>query len=195
MTSQIYKRTSGFTLMEIMVVIIVIAVLASVAGPMITEITESGRISATKSQFSSLRAALQAFGQDLGGLPRDTGQTGINRYIDAASTMLGPSFDNNVLVNDNNDLNKLGMASDTYQRRWKGPYMDGNPSDFMLDAWGGDIIYTAHENSLSVYLHSYGPDGMEDKLGDNTDNDNNNPLHDNYKGDDIVLSVHRVRKF
>lgn len=193
MTKQIYKRTSGFTLMEIMVVIIVIAVLASVAGPMITEITESGRISATKSQFSSLRAALQAFGQDLGGLPRDKDQTGINQYNEAASTMLGPSFDNNVLVNDNNVLNKLGMAPDTYQRRWKGPYMDGNPSDFMLDAWGGEIQYIAHENSLSVYLLSYGPDGKEDELG-NADNDKN-PLHEDYKGDDIVLSVHRVRKF
>lgn len=193
MTKQIYKRTSGFTLMEIMVVIIVIAVLASVAGPMITEITESGRISATKSQFSSLRAALQAFGQDLGGLPRDTSKAGINQYNDAADDILGDSFDTNILINDKQSLNLLGMEPETYQRRWKGPYMDGNPSDFMLDAWGSKIQYIAHKDSRSIYLHSYGPDGMKDTLGD--EDDDKNPLHEKYKGDDIVLSVHRVRNF
>lgn len=194
------KRTSGFTLMEIMVVVIVIAVLASVAGPMITEFTESGRISATRQGMSVLRTALQAYSQDVGAFPhKGSNRIGeVTDYNDVASIgkdfMLGTD-QNNILVSfANHDDFAFIDDEDVYERRWKGPYMDGDPNDFMRDAWGNVFRYKAASSTRSVYLWSAGPDGsFSDGWGGGTAA--TDPLSDSYDGDDIVMSITRVRAF
>lgn len=44
-----------------------------------------------------------------------------------------------------------------YAKLWKGPYINGEPSDFMKDDWGNLIVYCYEYGN--VYLWSYGPDG------------------------------------
>jgi prepilin-type N-terminal cleavage/methylation domain-containing protein len=185
------KRKSGFTLMEIMVVIIVIAVLASVAGPMIGSITDQGRASATKSKMSSLKSALLAYQSDVGRLPY-TGKNSRDKSAYCADSLLSPNTeDNNVLYS--NSLNGYGADTtqqpNNYSRKWKGPYMDSDPSDFMVDSWGNNIRYQAFNKN--VYLWSAGPDCEFETAN----------LDELFKMqtngsdcDDIVISVYRAKK-
>ncbi|MFA7147175.1 MAG: prepilin-type N-terminal cleavage/methylation domain-containing protein, partial [Candidatus Riflebacteria bacterium] len=64
-----HDNRSGFTLMEIMVVVVIIAVLASVAGPMIGDIINQGKASATRSKMSSLKSAIVTYKNDVGRYP------------------------------------------------------------------------------------------------------------------------------
>lgn len=190
-----HNRKSGFTLMEIMVVIIVIAVLASVAGPMIGSITDQGRTSATKSKLSSLKSAMLAYQSDVGRLPFE-GKPGCSTSAKAycADTVLNyECSEKNVLTSENwGAVPEMNFAISNYSRKWKGPYMDSEPSDFMYDSWGNPIYYVADGNN--VYLWSYGPDQTDDG-GDGKISSALTQQKENADlCDDIITSVARVRK-
>ncbi len=172
--------------MEIMVVIIVIAVLASVAGPMIGSITDQGRASATKSKISALKSAMLAYQSDTGrlpfsGIPNNAGK--IAAYC--SNLVLTDSADSNVLVSD---CNAQIQGITNYNRKWKGPYMDSDPTDFMYDSWGNKLNYIAQGNN--IYLQSSGPDAVMDTV--------NNALNAVAQAagdtDDIILSIARTKK-
>lgn len=195
--------------MEIMVVIIVIAVLASVAGPMIGSITDQGRASATKSKLSSIKSALLAYQTDVGRLPHLGYPKKVKSYCQDL-LMSESNEDKNVLYS-NSDIGytkpgakadeSTGSAPGNYSRRWKGPYIDSDPSDFMYDAWGNKIIYIAQNKN--IYLWSAGPDGSYFKktggTGGEAYTDGNVEEAFKYQTnaetgcDDIVVSVARTK--
>jgi len=190
MKIQIASR-QGFTLMEIMVVIIVIAVLASVAGPMIGSITDQGRASATKSKLASLKSALLSYSADVGRFPYvgdSTKLTCSDAYNTASLKYLHNSSENNVLVSNEIAPFNLEPYHVNYQRRYKGPYMDANPEDFMHDGWGNFITYFATGNN--VYLRSNGINGENEAVADAL----NAELQEDGTTDDIMMSVTRTRK-
>ncbi len=178
--------------MEIMVVIIVIAVLASVAGPMIRSITDQGRASATKSKLSALKSALLAYQSDVGRLPfcGVANKAGCKaNYVGASNTLLGDSYAKNVLVNDGIGNTTAEFNITNYNRRWNGPYMDSDPSDFMLDAWGTKIEYLA--DGTNVYLWSAGPDMA---FGPHINCAMNAAYTGSGEIDDIAISIAKTRK-
>lgn len=192
------NKKSGFTLMEIMVVIIVIAVLASVAGPMIGSITDQGRTSATKSKLSALKSALLAYQSDIGRLPfngEPKNATCATAYCQ--DMFLGDSDDKNVLINDYQCVSSAwNLKVPQYKRKWKGPYMDSEPQDFMYDSWGNRILYKAE--GQHVYLWSHGIDGVPDCT---TQTDNVmaslalQTAEDTASNcDDVIMIVTRMRK-
>lgn len=180
---------SGFTLMEIMVVIIVIAVLASVGSSMLTTLVDQSKTSATKSKLDALRKALLAYQADVGRMPH-TGALSCSKYELAYNEACNKgilSYNNeeeNVLLSPTSLPSKL-------QKRWKGPYMDSDPSDFMFDAWMNPIHYVASKKNL--YLWSFGSGDSEAD-----DNDPEKVLQrvqnqDDYI-DDVIVSVKRFKK-
>ena len=189
------NQKSGFTLMEIMVVIIIIAVLASVAGPMITGITDQGKASATKSALGNLKTALINYNADLGGYPHagTNARAGANYGVsanDGSNGFVGNDSDQCCLTSSilsTTGWKNMGIAAATYNRRWKGPYMEGEPGDFLVDSWGNPIRYGTYKKVL--FLQSGGPDGSYDDptkiIG------NNNYTSDG--GDDILVQVSRAR--
>ncbi|NLI75298.1 MAG: prepilin-type N-terminal cleavage/methylation domain-containing protein [Candidatus Riflebacteria bacterium] len=177
------SRRAGFTLMEIMVVIIVIAVLASVAGPMIGSITDQGKSAATKAAMTNLKTALVNYNNDLGRFPHTTSTSSANTINAADTVALDATYDKNVLVNNTVTGTFTNMGINAYSKRWKGPYMDSNPEEFMMDAWDAKIKYY-HWNK-GIYLHSAGPDGAMDAV--------TTVAGPNYDGDDILVSVSRVK--
>lgn len=180
--SGLRAQRKGFTLMEIMVVIIVIAVLASVAGPMIGTITDQGRASATRAQMSNIKSALVALKSDTGHYPHCGSSAAANNeaYSGADNTMMN-SDSNNVLYAGNFAKNEWNIANATWDARYKGPYMDSDPSDFMNDAWSTKIKYEM-DSSNHLWLHSAGADGAFDTNCANISKDA-------YTGDDLVLSI------
>lgn len=190
-------KRSGFTLMEIMVVIIVIAVLASVAGPMIGSITDQGRASATKSKLSGLKSALLTYNSDVGRFPftgAPAGTASAASYVAADLDLLADNMDCNVLVNDeigNGDDAGTNFQIKNYNRRWKGPYMDSDPSDFMLDSWGTKISYYTEVGFNNLYLWSAGSDmANAGTFSDVTCAE----MTETGEVDDIAISIARVRK-
>ena len=174
--------------MEIMVVIIVIAVLASVAGPMIGSITDQGKAAATRASMQNIKTALVNFNNDLGKFPH-TGTvyagTAARTAINSACTeYLGDTLDKNILVELNTAAGDSNMGISAFAKRWKGPYMDSEPAEFMTDAWESKIRYSYSQKA--IYLHSWGPDGGNDY--DATDLNVGNE-----DTDDIVMSVSRVK--
>ncbi|MBQ3643353.1 MAG: type II secretion system protein GspG [Candidatus Riflebacteria bacterium] len=180
------KRKSGFTLMEIMVVIIVIAVLASVAGPMIGSITDQGRASATKSKMSSLKSALLAYQTDVGRLPHLGCAKKASNYDQ--DSLLSNSDENKNVLYSNSNIGYGSTPPGNYSRRWKGPYMDSDPSDFMMDSWGNRLRYTA--KGKNIYLWSAGPDGSFYEPVNQAFKDQSNA---EKECDDIVISVARLK--
>lgn len=181
--------------MEIMVVIIVIAVLASVAGPMIGSITDQGRASATKSKMSALKSAMLAYQSDVGrlpfyGLPSNAGC----KTAYCATEVLADTIDKNVLLNDAFGNNGCGanFGITNYSKKWKGPYMDSDPTDFMYDSWGNRFIYVAYKNN--IYMWSSGPNSAFEATEANLDNALCSAMVANGDVDDIVLSIAKVRK-
>lgn len=178
--------------MEIMIVIIVIAVLASVAGPLVGSITDKGRASATKSKMANLKSGLLKYKSDIGRFPSHSYNTTNVQVFRYDKVMSIESEDYNLLVTDNNV-----ETSDikNYTKRWKGPYMDSEISDFMYDSWGNPIWYIRYNYNL--YLWSSGPDGEFYKEGSFYNADKafeQQANQDNELCDDIVISVSKFKK-
>lgn len=205
-----HDNRSGFTLMEIMVVVVIIAVLASVAGPMIGDIINQGKASATRSKMSSLKSAIVTYKNDVGRYPfyGDKDKVScISAY--SADDVLADSVANNVLVNQEVNLGVAGEILNTDcatsdgcwssfygkgGRKWKGPYMDSDPADFMTDSWGTKIRYHAFDHSLILW--SAGPDGEFHNL---TNGDPNSDVLDSEayaegQTDDLFISIARFRR-
>ncbi|OQB49540.1 MAG: Type II secretion system protein G precursor [bacterium ADurb.Bin157] len=202
-----HDNRSGFTLMEIMVVVVIIAVLASVAGPMIGDIINQGKASATRSKMSSLKSAIVTYKNDVGRYPF-VGDKGNVSCISAynADRVLADNAQNNVLVNpevllgvpgEAKNGNEDGCWSSFYGkggRKWKGPYMDSDPADFMTDSWGTKIRYHAFDHSLILW--SAGPDGEFHNLanGDPDPDVLDSEAYAEGETDDLFISIARFRR-
>ncbi|HAE38721.1 MAG TPA: hypothetical protein DCG57_08795 [Candidatus Riflebacteria bacterium] len=191
---------AGFTLMEIMVVIIVIAVLASVAGPMIGSITDQGRASATKSKMSALKSAMLTYQSDVGRFPfcGAPGCAGCFAAYGCAAAkintvreaILGDNAATNVLLNEavyNVSNASFGIAN-YVNRKWKGPYMDADPMDFMYDSWSTKFVYGV--NGSNLYLWSAGADTAFDTVTQAA----NAAAVSAGDCDDIIISLMRARR-
>lgn len=173
--------------------IIVIAVLASVAGPMVNNITEQGRVTATRSAMTNLKTALTQYVADCTRFPH-TGDSYSTANINGADAIMDVSEANNVLFNLDASCagwTRQGYSSTTWKRRWKGPYMETVPDDFMMDAWQRKIRYCAA--GKMIYLWSGGSDGVlspESEFQIAAGNES----YANADNDDIVLPVGRWKK-
>jgi prepilin-type N-terminal cleavage/methylation domain-containing protein len=189
------ERRRGFTLMEIMVVIIIIAVLSEIAGPMVAEMVEKSKITATIQGLDSLKKGLLRYKLDLGRLPHEgTTYTANNINLMGQNEMCATStllYFNPLVVNGKGlsttsswfylNLLTAGVPH-PYWNRWKGPYMDCDPEEFLFDAWEEPIRYL-HYNK-AVWLHSAGPDGEYESP---------TCFNATYTGDDIVSLVLKVK--
>ena len=202
-----HDNRSGFTLMEIMVVVVIIAVLASVAGPMIGDIINQGKASATRSKMSSLKSAIVTYKNDVGRYPFYGDKDKVSyKSAYCADFVLADDAANNVLVNpavnlgitdEKNCGDGNGCWSSFYGkggRKWKGPYMDSDPADFMTDSWGTKIKYHAFDHSLILW--SAGPDGEFHSIAGG---DPNSDVLDSEKyaegeTDDLFISIARFRR-
>jgi general secretion pathway protein G len=78
-------RQSGFTMIELLVVMVILGLLAALVAPNVFKFGVKGRISAAKSQISSLATALDALALDTGRYP--SAQEGLRALLDAPQGM------------------------------------------------------------------------------------------------------------
>ncbi len=158
-------------------------------------ITSTSRESATRSIMNCIKVALINYNKDIGRWPHTGPKISSETLALADTYCLYDTPSRNVLLNSRvgYPFESNGLATETYQKRWKGPYLDGPCDECMRDAWEKRIrieVYVklpatsttggTKRNSV-LYLHSAGSDGLFDPIEKAAD--------PTYGGDDIVMQV------
>ena len=135
-----WRRTHGFTLIEIMIVMVIIAMLAALVGPRVMGALSSSKIKTTKIQIETLSSSVEAFQLDTGRFP--TQEEGLQVLVE--------NPENSPIKN------------------WRGPYLKKN--SIPADGWGNQFVYeipSKHKMPFDIY--SSGADGKPDGEGDSAD--------------------------
>jgi len=139
-------RSSGFSLIEVIVVIAVISILASMAVPYAVQVIDQSRTDATRKEMEAIQKAIlgdpalgtAGFVGDMGRLPQAPA------YLGQLNTQLPGQ--------PNRSTGSLGV-----QMGWWGPYINTgfDAQGYLNDAWGTPYLYPSPG---AGQLTSYGPD-------------------------------------
>ena len=116
-----YKRSAGFTLIEVMVVVVILGILAAMIVPKIMSRPEQARRVKVKQDILAIQSALDLYKLDSGMYP-STDQ-GLQALVNKPSTPPVP-------------------------RNWKS---DGYLQDVPMDPWGEAYQYLNDDNKLRIF--------------------------------------------
>ncbi len=88
------KRTSGFTLIELMIVVAIIGILAAIAIPKFADLIRKSSEGASKGNVGSIRSALSIYYGDMEGqYPADLGSlTVAGKYLSSVPNAKAPNY-------------------------------------------------------------------------------------------------------
>ncbi|MEM6536642.1 MAG: type II secretion system major pseudopilin GspG [Pseudomonadota bacterium] len=137
-------RSSGFSLIELLVVLAIMGLLASLVGPRLFTQVDRSKMRTAQAQARSIRTSLDALRLDIGRYPSND---------EGLSLLVEPPQDQNRALN------------------WFGPYLDG---EVPLDPWGNPFNYAQPETDArgiktSPKVISFGADGEPGGAGVNQD--------------------------
>jgi general secretion pathway protein G len=134
------RRSSGFTLLEMLVVLVIIGLLAGLVAPRLFSRLDASKVQATEAQVKMLRSAVMTLQLDIGRIPT----------ADEALALLSTP-----------------PADAREAALWRGPYLDGK---LPLDPWGHAYQYAVPgADSQPFALYSFGADGRTGGSGDAAD--------------------------
>jgi prepilin-type N-terminal cleavage/methylation domain-containing protein len=126
----VYRADEGFTLIELVMIIVVLGILAAIAVPRMGGISDSSKISATKTEMAMLKRAIAGTPQVSGG----------GRYLDVG-------FEGNMGFPPTR-LQDLAIKPDSLtgynsftRLGWNGPYIDTTGGGYLVDAWNSPYQY------------------------------------------------------
>jgi prepilin-type N-terminal cleavage/methylation domain-containing protein len=161
------KDSSGFTMIEMVVVLAVIAILAAILTPIITSYVERARINAATSDLKSIAAATVQFNADTKVWPIYTGAfTNLDGPVDDLKASPGhdalagagfAGFTASSAGSLDAVLNQNSMALPTSGKNfWKGAYLE-----LLADPWGTKYYLTSKHlkpgSTFAAYVISAGP--------------------------------------
>ena len=135
------RSSSGFTLIEIMVVIVILAMLAALVGPKLMGRTDDAKITDARVQIKNIETALKLYKLDNGSYP--TTEQGL------LSLVTKPT---------------VGVIPKSYK---DGGYLESKK--IPKDPWGNDYLYVSPGEHGDYDLFSYGADGAKGGDGKNGD--------------------------
>jgi len=125
-------RSSGFTLIEMLVVLVIIGLLAGLVGPKLFTKVDSSEIQTAQTRVKMLKGALETMRLDIGVFP--TEEQGL------------------ALLSERPKDEKLAA-------KWHGPYLD---EALPNDPWGNPYQYSMPgSNGQPFALYSFGADGKK----------------------------------
>jgi general secretion pathway protein G len=131
------SASTGFTLLEMLVVLVIIGLLVGLVGPRLFTKVDQSKITTAQTQVKLLRGAVENLRLDIGRLP--TSEEGL-------ALLVKPP------------------ADPTLASRWRGPYLD---DALPLDPWGNPYRFSVPGADLQPFaLFSFGSDGKIGGEGD-----------------------------
>jgi prepilin-type N-terminal cleavage/methylation domain-containing protein len=201
--------SSGFTLVEVIVVLSVVLLLSGIAVPLISGYMEDGKRARAAAEVNVIAAAVTAFYKDVGIYPARSGGGADNTLYVLATGAAQPTSNpftaghafatwamdatrgdvlDNHLVHNRPQGNASAAYSTTTKFRWRGPYLAGPMSE---DPWGRPYVInviSAWNNSATnykrVFVLSAGSNGR-------IDTDRFATATTDIAGDDIGLIAHQ----
>lgn len=126
----INKPSSGFTLIEMLVVLVIIGLLAGLVGPKLFTRVDTSKVQTAQTQVKMFKGALETLRLDVGRFP--TQAEGL------------------AMLN-------VAPTDDKLRARWRGPYLD---EELPVDPWGNPYQYSVPgANNQPFALYSLGADG------------------------------------
>ena len=127
-----HHRSSGFTLIEIMVVIVILGILAGLIVPRLMDEPDKARIVKAKMQIESLMTAVKKYKLDVGDYPST--EQGLNALVEKPT---------------------VGKIPANYPAKGYLPKVPKDP-------WNNEYVYISPGEHDDVEIISYGADGEED---------------------------------
>lgn len=122
--------SSGFTLIELVIIIIVLGIIAAVAIPKFGSLTENAKINATKEEMLLIKKAIV-------GDPRVvSGGKYINKGFAGDIGFIPTSLSD--LIRRPDSIAPYGIHTGI---GWNGPYIDSAGQNYLKDAWKNDYVY------------------------------------------------------
>lgn len=135
------EQSSGFTLLEIMVVMIIIGILAALVAPRLIGRLDDAKITEARIQIKNFETALRLFNADNGFYP--TTEQGLEALIYPPAT---------------------GRIPEHYR---PGGYLE--KKDVPKDPWGNDYVYMSPGAQGNYEITTYGADGLPGGEKNNAD--------------------------
>ena len=127
-----YSKSSGFSLIEIMVVLVILTLLASVVAPNLLVRADEARVSKARADFAAIESALALYRLDNYNYP--TSEQGLMALVE-----------------------KPTMAPEPANWREEG-YLEEAP----VDPWGNEYLYLRPgQDGRKFDIFSYGADGVQ----------------------------------
>lgn len=144
-----FFKSSGFTILELIVNIAIVGILAAIAVPAYITFRDRARLAQAKSDIHTIRLAIEQLANDTGKWPgpKDVGSTAEQAVTDL-----------------NDDEAGLVKASSQF-RNWKGPYMKSVPKD----PWGTNYFLDPSYGSGANKNVVLGSSGSKKVRGDSDD--------------------------
>lgn len=137
MVRRTVKGSSGFTLVEIMLVVIIIGALAMMVVPRLSGRSEQAKIAVARADVeATLATALKLYELDNGNFP--TTSQGLEAL-------------------------RVQPTSSPVPKNWNGPYVEKNP----MDPWGNSYEYRSpgeHRSDYDLYSKGKDPNSDEDDI-------------------------------
>ncbi len=122
--------TSGFTLVELVIIIVVLGIVAAVAIPKYGTLTESAKINATKSEMQTIKKAI------IGNAEIIAGGEYVDRGFEGDVGFAPPRLEDLVTKPDS-----IPTYDKFTRQGWNGPYLDGAGGEYLNDAWTVPYAY------------------------------------------------------
>lgn len=164
------KGSSGFTLMELMIVIAIIIILSGAIVSRVSTSGERAKLGKATQEAEEIATACRAYYADTGVWPKDLNPSLVT--APANPNALATGYD------------ESGAGTSTGTGASKAPYLEIASGDTPKDPWGVDYIVDIRQVNSKNFLYVIST-GL-DKTDDGVDTSSGKA-----KGDDVAILVHR----
>lgn len=159
-----FKKESGFTLVEVIVVAAIIAILAGILVPMIFSQIDEAKLSRTQADIRSLSSAIFTFRKDVGTWPVNSSDAACTSTIlksdgvDFTASLLASLTAQGYDTSNIKDFSSQLMVDPECYNNWNGPYL----GSIDADPWGNPYFLdtSLFSGANSSIILSAGPDGL-----------------------------------